>query len=101
MATRIQRTYLKFLKKKADSERVRDQRRIKVGLQGTALLMYQTQMDRTLSLVKFFLRDVGSRRAMYIKIKNHVIGVMRVQARFNEHNRKMKIRHEILNSVYK
>ena len=32
MATRIQRTYLKFIKKKADSERNRDQRRIKVGL---------------------------------------------------------------------
>ena len=38
---------------------------------------------------------------MYVKIKNHVIGVMRVQARFNEHNRKMKIRHEILRSAYK
>ena len=78
MATKIQRTYLKFIKKKADSERIRDQRRIKVGLQGTSLLMYLTQMDRALDLVKFFLRDVGSRRALYIKIKNHVVGVMKV-----------------------
>ena len=42
MATKIQRTYIKFIKKKADSERLRDQRRIKVGLQATSLLMYQT-----------------------------------------------------------
>ena len=63
--------------------------------------MYQTQLDRALDLAQVFLRDILTKLNLKLKIKQYVIGIMRVQARFAEHNKKVKIRDQILSTAYK